>query len=276
MLPTPGRSIDVYVSTPQGEIEIEESGFYSVIVGNVETQFAVLDGAAEVTTGSQLLRLIEDQRVVMSVDGSLSGPADPERNLVENGDFSQGMAEWVALAPNIELVDQPTVKTSVLELSGEWRIEFDRLGVGHADAGVRQIVNSDVSDFDSLRLVISMRIRDQSLGVCGQQGSECPVTVRIEYEDINGVTQTWQQGFFSLGQVTSATPDVCVACPPPLNEHQRVPFNQLVFFESGNLMDALNDLAILPRQIKTITLIASGHTFTVEVVEIALLAEEQT
>ncbi len=274
ILPTSDREIDVNVFVPQGQINIVEPGFYSVLVGNVETQFTVLEGSAMVAANSQDLELAQDQRVVLLSDGSLMGPADTERNLVKNGDFGQGLSDWVALAPNIELVDQPTVNTNVVERAGAWRIEFNRLGIGHADSGLRQIVNADVSDFDSLKLIISMRITSQSLGVCGQQGSECPVTVRLEYEDVNGVTQTWQQGFFSLGEVTAATPDVCVACPPPLNEHQRVPFNQLVFFESGNLLDILGPMGILPRQVKTVSLIASGHTFTVEVVEVALLAEE--
>jgi hypothetical protein len=67
---------------------------------------------------------------------------------------------------------------------------------------------------------------------------------------------------------------VCVACPPPLNEHQQVPYEQLVFFESENLLERLGQLDILPRQIKTITLIVSGHEFETEVVDVALIAEE--
>jgi len=119
-----------------------------------------------------------------------------------------------------------------------------------------------------------MEVAEQSLGVCGQQGSECPLILRIEYTDVNGVDQIWQQGFFAVGEIASTTPDVCVACPPPLNEHQRVPYKQLVFYESDNLMEKLRLLDAQPQQIKTMTLIASGHTFDMRVADVALMARE--
>ena len=166
------------------------------------------------------------------------------------------------------------METAVDLEAGEPTLKFKRSGIGHVDTGLRQIINQDVADFQSLRLLASMRIMNQTLGVCGEKGSECPLMIRIEYEDINGVGQTWQQGFYALGSVGPDTPDVCVACAPPLNEHQNVPYEQLAFFESENLLERLEQLDILPRQIKSITLIVSGHEFESEVVEVALIAEE--
>ena len=157
---------------------------------------------------------------------------------------------------------------------GEPTLNFRRLGIGHADSGIRQIVDQDVTDYDTLRLALSMQVDEQSLGVCGQQGSECPLMVRIDYEDVNGVDQTWLQGFYAQGFVSQTTPDVCIACPPPLNEHYLIPYRQLGFYESDNLVEKLNQLGILPRRIKSITLIASGHTFDTNVADVALLARE--
>ena len=98
--------------------------------------------------------------------------------------------------------------------------------------------------------------------------------IRIEYVDTNGVDQVYQQGFYADGIISPDTPDVCVACPPPLNVHQQVPFQQLVFYESDNLMDRLGQLRIQPRQVKSITIIASGHTFDTKILDIAIVAEE--
>jgi hypothetical protein len=151
---------------------------------------------------------------------------------------------------------------------------FKREGIGHADAGIRQIIDQDVTDFESLRLLVSLRVLEQSLGVCGQQGSECPLTIRVEYQDVNDVDQIWQKGLFSNGEIGSDTPDVCIACPPPLNEHHRVPFRQHVFYESENLIERLEQLGILPRRIKSITVISSGHAFEVELFDVALMAKE--
>jgi hypothetical protein len=146
--------------------------------------------------------------------------------------------------------------------------------MGHADAGIRQVVNQDVTDYQVVNVVVSMRILSQSLLVCGGQGSECPMIIRIEYTDVNGVDQVWQQGFYATGTVGQDGPDVCVPCGPPLNVHEFIPFNQLAFYESDNLLVTLGQLNILPRSINAIELIASGHTFDVEVVELAVMVRE--
>jgi hypothetical protein len=268
------RDITISVNVPQGEIALQESGQYSIITSNLETQVAVLEGRAELMDGDQILELNIDQRGVLPAEEPVNGPFDTERNLIQNSDFGLGIEGWVQLSPNIEIADQPKVETTVTEFASEPALKFRRVGIGHADAGLRQIISQDVTDFESLRLLVTMRIMDQSLGVCGQQGSECPIIVRIDYEDVNGVDQTWQQGFFAVGEIGPDTPDVCVACPPPLNEHQRVPYQQIVFYESENLLEKLGQSGILPRQIKSITLISSGHTFDAEVIEVALLARE--
>lgn len=272
--PQEDRPVQVEMITPQGKIDVHEPGQYSIITNNVETQLAVLNGRATIEQGDEGLSLETDQRAVLPSDGPPRGPLDTERNLVSNGDFSHSFEEWVMLAPNVELEGQPTVEVAVNNSVDEPGVRFSRVGVGHADAGLRQIINEDVTDFESLQLLMSMEVFEQSLGVCGERGSECPLIVRIEYVDVNGVDQTWQQGFYAVGEISPVTPDVCVACAPPLNEHQRVPFGQLVFYESENLIDRLGQLDILPRQVKSITLIASGHTFDTQVVDMALLARE--
>ncbi|HET6445831.1 MAG TPA: hypothetical protein VFI27_14765 [candidate division Zixibacteria bacterium] len=267
-------SLNVGIEFPQGKTIIQEPGLYSILATNSETQFAVLQGEAEVVTEDDQLTLSLDQRAIIPTGSGMVGPLDSERNIVTNGDFVNGFDEWVVITPNLELPDQPTVEIKIDNLDGEPILNFRRLGIGHADSGIRQIVDQDVTDFDDLRLALSMRISEQSLGVCGEQGSECPLFVRIDYEDVNGVDQTWLQGFYAQGTTGQNTPDVCVACPPPLNEHYRIPFGQLGFYESDNLLEKLGLQGILPRRIKSLTLIASGHTFDTEVVDVALLANE--
>jgi hypothetical protein len=272
--PQEERPVYVEMITPQGKIDVRETGQYSITANNVETQLAVLHGRAVAEQGEENLSLETDQRAVLPSNGPPRGPLDTERNLVSNGDFTRNFDEWVLLAPNVEIADQSTVEVGVNNSVDEPGVRFRRVGLGHADAGLRQIINEDVTDFESLQLLISMDVSEQSLGVCGERGSECPLIVRIDYVDVNGVDQTWQQGFYTVGDISPGTPDVCVACAPPLNEHQRVPFDQLVFYESENLIENLGQLDILPRQVKSITLIASGHTFDTQVVDVALLARE--
>jgi hypothetical protein len=268
------RSLALYVNAPQGQVLIEEPGQYSVNTTNSASQVTVLQGDLLLNSEDNELHLDSDQRAIMLGQGVLEGPLTAERNLVANGEFNDGLEMWLPLSPNTEIVDQPNVEVTVGSGELEPVVSFRRLGIGHADAGLRQVIGQDVTDFESLKLLLSMRIAEQSLGVCGEQGSECPVIVRIEYVDINGVDQTWQQGFYASGNIGPDTPDVCVACPPPLNEHQRVPFGQLAFYESENLLERLGQNGILPSQIKSITVIASGHTFDSEIYDVALIALE--
>jgi hypothetical protein len=212
--------------------------------------------------------------VVLATDGPLRGPLDTERNLIRNGAFTADFDNWVLLPGNVERSDQSMVEIRVTERANEPVLKFSRVGAGHADAGVRQVVDQDITDYTSLQVLLWMQVVDQSLSVCGQQGSECPLMIRIEYIDVNGVNQVWQQGFYAIGTISDVTPDICVACAPPLNEHQQIPYNQLVFYESANLLERLGQLNILPRHIKSISLISSGHTFDVEVVELAVMARE--
>ncbi|UCG24234.1 MAG: FecR domain-containing protein [Chloroflexota bacterium] len=270
----PVRPVTLQVRTPQGLALIEEQGQYSINATNSESQVTVLQGSLVLEAGDKQLELVSAQRATMSAPDVLEGPLTAERNLIANGEFSQGLEMWLPLSPNTEIADQPSVEVAADSSDPEPVVIFKRLGIGHADAGLRQVVGQDVTDFESLKLLMSMHVAEQSLGVCGQQGSECPVIVRIEYVDVNGTNQIWQQGFYASGEVGPDTPDVCVACPPPLNEHQRVPFDQLAFYESENLLEKLGQLGILPAQIKSITVIASGHSFESRIYDLALIAVE--
>jgi hypothetical protein len=270
----PTRPVTIQVRTPQGSVLIEEQGQYSINATNSESQVTVLEGSMVLESGDKELKLNGAQRAIMSAPGTLDGPLTAERNLVVNGGFDEGLEMWLPLSPNTEIVDQPSVEVVVDSSDPEPVVIFKRLGIGHADVGLRQVVGQDVTDFKSLKLLLSMHVAEQSLGVCGQQGSECPVIVRIEYDDVSGSAQRGQQGFYASGEVGPDTPDVCVACPPPLNEHQRVPFDQLAFYESENLLEKLGQMGILPAQIKSITLIASGHSFESRIYDLALIAVE--
>lgn len=268
------RPLSLSVKTPQGSVLIAEPGQYSINATNSASEVTVLQGMLSLTSADRELPLISDQRAVMSERGALEGPLAAERDLIANGEFSDGLKMWLPLSPNTEIRGQADAEVSVETGEPEPALVFKRLGIGHADAGLRQVIGQDVTDFESLKLLLSLRIAEQSLGVCGQQGSECPILIRIEYVDVNGVDQVWQQGFYAFGEIGPDTPDVCVACPPPLNEHQQVPFGQIAFYESDNLLEKLGQLGVLPAQIKSITVIGSGHSFTSQVFDLSLMAVE--
>jgi hypothetical protein len=272
-----GRAFAVRVITPHGEVGLREPGRYTVEVSQSETQVAVQAGEAWVMALEQSLVLQGEERAVLVAAHPPQGPLDSERNLIRNGDFGDGLAHWVILAGDVERPDQPAVKAELTTtIEGESALRFERIGVGHADRAVRQIVEQDVTDFTALRVYVTLRLLEQSLAVCGRDGSECPLLVRIVYEDLNGIERTWQQGFYAVGEFhPDETPDVCLTCTAPYNSHEYAPQGQLFPFESPNLIEALaRDGLLPPRRIKSVFLVASGHSFESYVIDVALMAQQ--
>lgn len=270
------RPLRIMLTTPQGSALVTQSGQYLLSVNNQETQVTVQQGRLLLGGDSGTLLLTSDQRGYVPTGQTPVGPLDTERNLVRNGTFSEGFADWEEFAWTVELDDQPGGETAVVPVAGENVLQFARGGSGHADTSVRQRINVDVTDYQSIRLLLTFRILDQSLGVCGVNGSECPLFIRVDYVDDVGGRRSWRQGFYGSGEVvTGQTPDACTTCAGAIAQrtHDRVPLNQLVFYE----VDLRNELARLgawpPRFIESVSLEASGHSFVVEVVDISLVVD---
>jgi hypothetical protein len=254
-------------------LRIEQSGQYSLQRVNGQIQVTVQSGQATLVANDQELLLQSGERAFIDDDYRLLGPLTAERNLVRNSSFQQGLTEWALLPWNIEREDQPTGKLEIINDEGGRTLLFERVGVGHADASVRQTINQDVTDFQELRVLMTFRLLSQSLAICGNLGSECPLTLRIEYEDAIGTTRVWQQGFYVDAAFDPAAPTICESCVPPYMEHQPAPQAQLFAYESENLIELLAQRGLLPpARIRNLSLIVAGHSFTVEVVEVALIA----
>ncbi|MCB8982355.1 MAG: FecR domain-containing protein [Ardenticatenaceae bacterium] len=268
------RPFAVSINTPHGLVFVSHPGQYAVVVDNEETQISVQEGQADVLANSQGKRLGSGQRAEIPANGDMVGPLTTDRNLIRNGDFYDSWADWSLYVWNVELSDQPEGTSEIVEVSGEPGVEFTREGTGHADVRMRQVIGQDVTDYDALRLLLTFQITSHSLGVCGVQGSECPLFVRLNYTDDRGVKRTWQHGFYSTGDVSPTTPDACVSCAVVQDTHQRVPLGQVSFYEADLLEELARQGAPLPAFIEDVSLVASGHSFQVEILDVALMVEE--
>ncbi|MAT97941.1 MAG: hypothetical protein CL608_12415 [Anaerolineaceae bacterium] len=267
----------VTIASPQSDITIQTPGQYTIIVNNDETQATVQTGALSVTAVNEggTLALAENQRTVVPTGSDPVGPLETERNLIVNSDFSQELNRWTIFPWNVERADQPAGHVRVLDAGDEPRLNISREGVGHADVQVRQSVNQDVAEVESLRLLVTFRILGQSLEVCGIDGSECPLFLRVNYVDGGGFSNTWQQGFYAAGDpVPNVQPDGCITCAMVQDTHERVPLGQEYFYDVDLGEEIARQGRIPPRFIESIILVSSGHSFEIEVVDIALLAAD--
>lgn len=269
------RPVAITLATPHGQAEVNDPGRYIVEVGTEATQVTVQsDGAAVVTAQGESVNMSPGQRLEIPAGAPPRGPLDPARDLIRNGDFSQGLDNWSSFAWQVELPDQPKGETSVTSGGGGSVLRFDREGVGHADVRVAQSINQDVSGYDTLRVSATLRVLNQSLGVCGVQGSECPLFVIVNYIDDSGVARVWQHGFFAQGTVDdNVTPGQCISCAVVQRPHERVPLGQFFFYDVDLIQELASQGFLPPRHIESVTLVGSGHTFTTEVSDVALIVE---
>lgn len=277
-VPETERPLHVVANTPQSQIEIETPGQYTIIVSSLATELTVDEGEAVVyaileNNQRESMTLVEDQRARVPTGAGPIGREGTDRNLIQNGSFQFGQDEWTFFSWNVDDQTQPPGFTITDAPNGEPRLHVFREGLGHSDVRIRQIVRQDVTDLDDLQLSMIFKINDQSLGVCGIVGSECPLFVRINYLDEQGASQVWQQGFFAAGDVT-VDPDSCPNCGGIQTPHQRVPLGQDFFYEVDFPTQLALQGALPPRFIDSVELVMSGHSFDVELFDISLLAIE--
>lgn len=126
-------------------------------------------------------------------------------------------------------------------------------------------------NLDYLSLHAFFRIHHQSLSVCGVDGSECPLMLRMDYIDSQGDARQWFHGFYSRRDANPVYPSRCSSCSL---EHEFVNEKTWYSYDSGNL------LTLFPPDQQIAALVgiwfyASGHEYDVQVQEVALLARQQ-
>ncbi len=272
------RPTNIQIATPQGNIHITEPGEFAIVVTPEDTQLTVQEGGANIIAADEdqgSLELLANERGQIPTGSGPIGPLETSRNMIKNGNFNESMSDWTQFPWTVEIPTEPEGQIRVLNAGGESRLNVTRRGTGHADVLMRQNIGQDVSELNSLRLLVTFRILQQSLDVCGIVGSECPFFVRINYiEEESGFSNTWQQGFYGRGDVSPDLPDICQRCAMVQSTHEFVPSQQDAFFDIDLNEELLRQGRRPPQFIESIVLVFSGHEFEIEVVDVALIAEE--
>ena len=265
------RSTVVEVRTAHGGISLQE-GRYTVEVDQEQAYVFVQEGLASlVCEDNSTPRLGVGECAVMDRSGEIIGPTSSAYNFVTNGDFEVSLDAWdVGISQN----RNPPGSVDVLR-DEEWHFaRFYRDGVDHAEVAIRQEINQDPREFTSLRLHLMTQIREQNIPVCGTRGSECPVMVRIAYQDAHGADREWLQGFYSLPNAGgSKNPHVCETSGTR-NPHIQVQWDTWYPYLSLNLIPQLSVDGRSPTLIKSITVYASGHSFESMIAEVALIGQQ--
>ncbi|MCB8942639.1 MAG: FecR domain-containing protein [Ardenticatenaceae bacterium] len=275
VLPEAERPFFITLTTPHGQLLIVDAGEYTLDVNDEETQVKVQAGQVAVTAVGGTITLLPNQRAELYALQAPVGPLVPQENLIANGNFRQPLlspeAGWQKTDWNIELPDQPKGEIRQTQSINQSSLRLSRDGSGHADIHFEQPLDVPVTESAaSLWLQLKFRIVGQSLEVCGFQGSECPLFVQLAYEDEDGNPYTWQQGFYILGSMNNTSPYACFSCAVVQSGHEQVVADEVAVYEIN--MAEIGRLGPIPQHLSRISLVASGHSFDVEILDVALFA----
>lgn len=263
------RETQFEVLTPHTSVLLDE-GSYRIEVNGDSSEVTVLRGRAVVSSGSASLVLEHGMRTSVDASGTIAEPMPPARNLVRNGDFQEPLGtSWITSTVVYTTSVQPPSVT-VVEDGGRRAVRLYRLEPDdgtHTEVEIRQKLDQDVRDLTRVDITFDVLVRFQSLSGGGQQSSEFPVIVRLDYKDTWGKDQFWTHGFYYQNQAGYAiAPD---DWGNPRGEH--VARDVWYSYESGNLMDILGDSR--PVHLTGFKIYASGWNYDSLVADIQLIVE---
>ncbi|MBZ0291850.1 MAG: hypothetical protein K8L99_04710 [Anaerolineae bacterium] len=290
-----GISRDVTVSIQPIEeedifVNLTGAGRYSVEISRSQINVYNRGGSAFIILeGRQGYSIPINQMGVFHTDDSRVEILPGYVNLLENSGFETLNPSVGAAGSTQELLnawicgndpnDEPQGSYRSQLYEGRMTLRFERYqgATTHGRTFCFQSFGSNRLDvgelnLDYLALQMSFFIHHQSLNICGVDGSECPITLRMDYIDNEGESHNWFHGFYSKKDPQSSSPVRCDSCA---QEHEFINEKSWYTYNSGNLLSLFPDDQKIS-SIIGIWFYASGHEYDVQVEEVSLLARYAT
>ncbi|MCX6018317.1 MAG: hypothetical protein NTZ50_07405 [Chloroflexi bacterium] len=275
--PPANRAFVLQIEGATGTMRIDEAGQYSIEMVDGAMHVRVHQGAARLATasGAPAATLLRDQSAMLTTTGKVLIQPTAPTELVRNGFFHTSLlTDWQfkaevnasdAVRGTASRINQTTTNNST-----NGTLLFERSGdnIGWGRTSLTQQINQSVQQSKDMRLRIVFAILEQQLEVCGSEGTECPLMVRIDYTTKDGRDDFWLQGFYAKGD-----PSV-VKLPDYVRSnfrgnHIAKPLGMQQVYETENLLQQLGQ----PRTVKSITIYAEGHALRTRVDSVELLEE---
>lgn len=275
-----GRSFLMEITTVDGRlVQINGAGRYTLEATNDRVRVITYEGEAVLYSNNRSQNRIIPRGTEGVIYAERSDPtvSVTRQNIVENGLFAFTNAPEVGVplpgrwgCTNVQ-DDSPRGTYMMDNWLGRPALRLVR-GQGassHGETRCLQPISPDFQDvrgYNFLELDASFLISYQSLSDCGTRGSECPMMLRMVYEDENGIEREWFQGFYTTTNPTVSWPPRCESCT---QDHLQINEKVWYTFETGNLFNIIAP-ALRPAKIKLIEFYASGHQYDLFVSEISL------
>lgn len=260
-----GRTLQFAVHTPAFDANLGE-GSYSIEVTDSDSQVVVREGSAIVRSlqGDHEVVVGQGQRLLATKDQPLPlSPVPAAQDLIVNGNFTTDVlgTEWQPYTDPNSDSGGPKGSVLVVTMGDRRALQILRTGAGSNSrvTGVIQQIGRDVSDFRSLVFSADVRLHYQSLSGGGYLSSEYPLIVRLRYRDVDGNEHESTHGFYYQNDDQN-----------PTNNGERIPQDTWVPYETGNLMEGLEQR---PFRIVSIAIYASGWDYESYISSIKLTVE---
>lgn len=273
------REIRLEIKSPLGTLHITEPGVF-MIDSTPESMTAM----SRVGTATLINSAGAAQHLAVSTEGWIVPGEDEVRtaagtvDLLPNWNFDQDddwPVEWRCTneySPDNQ--EGPPGKFEFVSRDGRDVIHIERMQPDPGPHTTRCVQfpggpgGLDVSQYDTLRLRVTMQVHHQSLSACGVAGTECPIMLYIRYVDQNGnPAREWFHGFY-VQYTPNLGRKICDAC---WSEHEFINKDAWYTYESGNLFTDWQEDA-RPSIITEIHFYADGHQYDVLLSEVALIA----
>lgn len=252
---------EVRLTMPYGEAQLLD-GEYLAEASDAQGDLIVRAGQAMLRGKDSTVALGATQRALIAMGGALTGPLPAQQDLIVNGSFDAPLTTgWTFY--NDQGGDAGAVDgvAAIVVDQGRRALRFTRSGSNgnHVDTVIEQIIDKDVTEFESVRLRADVMVNFQSLSGGGYLSSEYPVMVSVKYLDIRGGQNSWVRGFYYQNESRN----------PTFNGEQ-VPQSLWYPYESPDLALALNPR---PARILSVKIYASGWDFDSLVSDVGLIVQ---
>lgn len=265
-----------------GQIRLTESGKYSINVTDAQMLVETISGSAEFTAG-RFNQVVEGgDRVMYDFADNELTPLNPYIRILGTTAFNQtnvfasnsesSASTWTCFN-QANPVDNITGSYGLAVEDGRPVLHFSRSGSsqhGESVCNVSQSGGIDVSEYQYLSVEVLFKINSQSLSGCGEEGSECPLMLRLDYlPPGTDEARIWNHGFY-LWNSQPNYPSICQTCT---QEHEIINPGVWYRYRSDNLFGRLLEDE-RPERIVALRVYASGHEYDTYVSEVSLFVSE--
>jgi hypothetical protein len=268
-------------------IRLDHGGQYLITVRQDELRVEVREGEALLLDNNNRGTLVKHGELGIANQNGISvdvANALPD-NLVNNNTFDEEGASprsanvWGCNFKPSEVLDIDGIFERVF-YDGRNTMHFERLAdrdVFPGETRCFERLDVNVEDYEELYIRVSLYIAEHSLPRCGQLGTECPLMLRMRYQNADqrdageGARSDWVHGFYSHDNgAPTSWPLRCSACD---GDHDRVNQGTWYTYISQDFIGGLSadHQGLRPIEIYEIEFYAGGHKYEVYVGEVSIL-----